>query len=79
MESMSVTLDTSHFEMSLLNDDAAEIWSVANKLFILFTAETSQDPIAACGPLEKSVESFKHSRTAAWSSALDFGGGTVVS
>ena len=75
---MLVTLDTSHLEMSLLNDDAAGTRSVANKLFISVTAETSQELIAPCRPLEQSVESFKHSRTAAWSSALDFGGGTAV-
>ena len=73
MESMLATLDTSHLEISLLNDDAAGTISLLNKLFMSVTAETSHDPICPCGPLEQSEDSFRHSRMAAWSSALDFG------
>ena len=36
-------------------------------------AETSQDPIGPCGPLEQSVEISRHSAMAAWSFALDVG------
>ena len=71
---MSVTLDTSHLEMSKLNDGGALMDQVANKLFISVTAETSQEPIGPCGPLEQSVVSTRHPRMAAWSPALDFGG-----
>ena len=42
------------------------------------TAETSQNPIRPYGPLEQSVDSFRHSTIAAWSSALDFGANAVV-
>ena len=37
-----------------------------------------QDPIGPCGPLEQSVESFRHSAMAAWSSALDVGAHSVA-
>ena len=37
------------------------------------TADTSQDPIGPCRPLEQSVDSCTHSAMAAWSCALDFG------
>ena len=45
------------------------------------TAETSQDPIGPCGPLEQSVDSLRHSTMAAWScdlTDLDFGAHAVV-
>ena len=71
---MFVTLDTSHLEMSLLNLFVPGITSSLNNWRILVTAETSQDPIGPCGPLEHSVDSFRHSKMAAWSSTLDFGG-----
>ena len=60
-----VTLDTSHLERSPLND------GVENNKVMSITAETSQDPIGPCGPLEQSVEIFRHSLMAAWSSLLD--------
>ena len=73
MDRMVVTLDTSHFERSPLNDD------VENNKVISVTAETSQDPIGPCGPLEQSVgDRFRHSTMAALSCALDFGAHTVV-
>ena len=79
MPFMLVTLDTSHLEMSPLKDDAAETSHVSNKLFMSVTAETSQDPIGPCGPLEQSVgDSWRHSLMVALSSALDFGGHPVV-
>merc|ERR1711900_105797 len=63
----------SHFEMSPLNFSVAGITSTSNKLSISVTAVTSQDPIGPCGPLEQSVDSFRQSAMAAWSSFLDFG------
>ena len=71
---MLVTPDTSHLEMSKLNDGGALMDQVANKLFISVTAETSQEPIGPCKPLEQSVVSIRHSRIVAWRSVLDFGG-----
>ena len=65
---MSVTLDTSHLEMSPVNDDARE----KNRCMSV-TPETSQDPIGPCGPLEQSVDSLRHFVVAVWSSAFDFG------
>ena len=42
-------------------------------------AETSQDPIGPCEPLEQSMEdSLRHSLMAAWSSVFDLGANTVV-
>ena len=79
MEFMSVVLDTSHLEMSPLNDDAAGMTRASNNLFISVTdSETSHDPIRPCGPLEQSEFSFRHSRMAAWSSHLDSGAHSVV-
>ena len=49
-----------------------------NKLLMSFTAETSQDPIGPCGPLEQSEDSCRHSTMAALSSTLDFGVKSVV-
>ena len=37
------------------------------------TADTSQDQIGPCGPLEQSGDLFRHVLMAVWSSALDFG------
>ena len=74
IEVMVVTLDTSHFERSPSNLSAPGTSVASNKLSISVTADTSQDPIGPCGPLEQSVgDSFRHSTTAAWRSALDFG------
>ena len=76
MESMSVTLDTSHLEMSPLNDEPP--WT-SSKLLVLVTAETSQDPIGPCGPLEQSVgDSSKHRTMADLRSALDSGAQPVI-
>ena len=68
MNSMVVTLDTSHLEISPLNDDKGK-----NMAFMLSgMAETSQDPIGPCGPLEQSKSfSVRHSTMAALSSASD--------
>ena len=49
-----------------------------NSWFISVTAERSHDPIGPCGPLEQSVDIFRHSAMAAWSSSLDFGAQPVV-
>ena len=66
MRDMSVTLDTSHSEMSPTNDGPDGTSHGSNKLFILTTAETSQDPIGPCGPLKQSVfDSWRHSLMAA--------------
>ena len=42
-------------------------------------AETSQDPIGPCEPLEQWVDTFRHALMAAWSSRLDFGAKPEVS
>ena len=80
MAHMLVTLDTSHLEMSPLNDGEAGTSHAWNKFLIFFTPETSQDPIGPCGPLEQSAfeESSVHSAMASWSSVLDFGVHPVV-
>ena len=65
---MVFTLDTSHFEMSPLNEGYHARWNVD---CMLVTAETFQDPIGPCGPLEQSLVSFRHSAMAALSSAFD--------
>ena len=39
----------------------------------MVTADTSQDLIGPCGPLEQSGDLFRHVLMAVWSSALDFG------
>ena len=76
---MLITLETSHVEMSPLNDEASGPSHVLNKLFISVTAETSQDPIGPCGPVKQSVgDSSRHSLMVALSSALDFGAYPVV-
>ena len=73
---MLVTLDTSHLEMSLLNNGAAGRCQI---FFISVTAETSQYPTSPCGPLEQSLgDSSRQSLMAVWSSALDFGAHSVV-
>ena len=81
MPHMVVTLDTSHLEMSPLNLFAPGTGlyfpSKKNPLISL-TAETSQEPIGPCQLSEQSVDSFRHSLMAAWSSALDFGAHAVV-
>ena len=70
---MLVTLDTSHLERSPLNDGAE------NNKPISVTAETSQDPIGPCGPLEQSVgDSWRHCTMAACSSALEYGENPVA-
>ena len=65
---MLVTLDTSHFEMSPMNLSAPGTPSRLNNWLISVTADTSQDPIGPCGPLEQSEDSCRHSLMAAWSS-----------
>ena len=42
------------------------------------TAETSQDPIGPCGPLEQSEDSLRHSAMATWISDLDCGAHPVA-
>ena len=42
------------------------------------TVEIFHDPIGPCGPLEQSVDIFRHSAMAAWSFDLDFGAHPVV-
>ena len=70
---MSVTLDTSHLEMSALKYDASR-----NKELMSVTPETSQDPMGPCGPLEQSAgDSFRHSLMAALSSSFDSGASVV--
>ena len=74
MRCILVTLDTSHFERSpsnLLALGTGIPFELANKLSMSLTAETSQDPIGWCGPLEQSMDIFRHSLMAAWSSLLD--------
>ena len=79
---MSVTLDTSHFEMSPSNLSAPGTgleFSSKNNQLISVTAETSQDSTGPCEPLEQSVgDSFRHSAMAAWSSAFEVGYHPVV-
>ena len=73
-----VTLDMSHLEMSPLNLSVPETTLESNTSFISVTAETSQDPIGPCVPLEQSVDAFMHSAMAAWSFAVDLGGQAVI-
>ena len=70
---MLVTLDTSHSEMSTVTLLAPDTTFELNNWLISVTAETSQDPIGPCGPVEQSVDSSAHSQMAVWSSALEFG------
>ena len=72
---MSVTLETSHLEMSPLNSrvDPPKDLVFSNNPCISVRVETFQDPIGPCGPLEQSVESFRHFTIVACSSALEFG------
>ena len=73
MNAMVLTLDTSHSEISPVNlFDAGTL----NNQLISVTADTFHDPIAPCGPLEQSLDTFRHSLMAAWSCA--FGANTVV-
>ena len=72
---MAVTLDTSHRDMSPLNELGTPS---KNSQLISVTAEISQDPIGPCRPLEQSEESFRHSVMAAFTSVLDFGARPVV-
>ena len=75
MPNMSVTFDTSHLEMSTLSEVGTPS---KNNQFISVTAETSQDPIGPCRPLEQSEDSCRHSLMAAWRPGLDFGVHSVV-
>ena len=45
---------------------------------MLVTAETSQDPIGPCGPLEQSLDSLRHSTIAALSAGPRVGDHPVV-
>ena len=76
MNAMVLTLDTSHSEMSPVNLFDAGTASALNNQLISVTADTFHDPIAPCGPLEQSVDTFRHSLMAAWSSA--FGANAMV-
>ena len=73
MYAMSVTLETSHFEISPLNLSASE-----NNCRVLGTLDTSQDPIGPCKLLEQSVDTLVHSITAVWSCALSFGANPAI-
>ena len=76
---MSVTLDTSHLEMSPANAylyPPGEYFT--NNRLISVTADTSQDPTGPCGLSEQSADSCRHSTTAAWSCALDCGAHPVA-
>ena len=70
MSLMSVTLDTSHFEMSALN-----AFVPTNIPLISVTLDTSHSPIGPCGPLEQSPfgNSLMHASTALLSCVLDRG------
>ena len=74
MSLMSLTLDTSHLEMSPLNDESE--WNIPH--ILSDTAETFQDPIGPHRPLEQSEDSTRHTEMAPWSSNLDFGAHPVV-
>ena len=68
---MSVTRDTSHFDMSLLKDAAPR-----NMALISVTLDTSHFPIAPYGPSEQSPSEDTSTRQmvmALLSSAMDFG------
>merc|ERR1719247_3185472 len=80
MPSMVVTRDTSHLGISPLNLSAPGrgFQPGLNNVLISVTAETSQDPIGPCGPLEQSVgDNFRHALMAAVSSAFDLGASTL--
>ena len=68
MSSMLVTLDTSQLDMSPMNLFA--LGTNLNNWLISVIAETSQDPIGPCGPLEQSADSFRHSLMVTWSLAF---------
>ena len=77
---MSVTLDTSHLQMSPLNNPA---W--ANMRLMSVTLDTSHSPIGPCGNLEQSSsgklyipsgDNFRHATTALLRAALDCGENT---
>ena len=70
MLSILVTLDTCHFEMSLLNNFAPSKISVMS-----CTRDTSHSPIGPYGPVEQSPfgDTSRHERTARSTSSLDWG------
>ena len=71
---MLVTLDTSQFEMSPLND-----FALSNNALISFTFDVTQDPIGPCAPLEQAAsDAFRHAAMAALSSTFDFGAQSAV-
>ena len=72
---MLVTLETSHFEMSPLNNFVLANMSLMNISLMSVTLETSQSPSGPCGLLEQSPfgDSLRHASTALRSSALDCG------
>ena len=70
MNAMVVTLDTSHSEISPVKLLGVEAASALSSQLISVTADTFHDPIGPCGPLEQSVDTCRHSRMAAWSSAF---------
>ena len=79
-------MDTSHLEISPLNDNADVktlrmlVFSLdtKNNQLMSVTAETSQNPIGPCGPLEHLLDTFRHSTMANRRLALNFGGHAVV-
>ena len=70
IKSIFVTLDTSHFEMSTLNNVAEE-----KRSSMISILDTSQSPICPCGPPEQSPfgENSRHVRTASLSTMVFFG------
>ena len=70
MSNMSFTLDTSHFEMSPLNNNAFE-----NIRSMEVTRDTSHAPIGPYGPVEQSPsdENARHSFTAFLRPSFDCG------
>ena len=67
---MSFTLDTSHFETSLVNTVAYE-----KRRAVLSILDTSHSQIGPCGPLGQSPfgDNFRQASTALLSSPLDCG------
>ena len=70
MALMSVTRDTSHFEMSPVN-----VFAPKNISLMSVTVDTSHSPIGPCGlaALSPFADSLRYASTALLSSALDFG------
>ena len=74
---MSVTRDTSQFEMSPLNESLLR----ENRYLISAMPDTSHSAIGPCGPLEQFFpfgDSLRHKRMAASSSSIDCGENAVT-